>query len=303
MSAGACNYRRQKPQATSSRRIAAVLPLATPAAARFKLHSRPHAAGLRKGTLTLDFGSTSPAKTVDLTGNAFLLSLPSSPSSVVFPDQVVQTSSVSLPVTIFGTMPQPLLVNGIWVSGDFSQTNNCVFPSITGATCTVNLVFTPTLGGSRTGTLTVSTNQGIAVVPLTGNGISPFTATLGPASLAFGDQFLFSASFPQLSRIGQQRQYFFVPGAFTISGSNSFGVDASQCQVSLAPGAACDYKIQFVPSAIGPSNGVFTVQTPAGPLSISLSGTGVTLQASVTPLALNFPNQALNTTSIAQTVT
>jgi hypothetical protein len=261
----------------------------------------PTAAGLRKGSLTLNFGSTSPAKTVDLTGNAFLLSLPSSPSSVVFADQPVQTSSVSLPVTILGIMPQPLLVNGVWVSGDFSQTNNCVFPSLAGAECIVNLVFTPTLGGLRTGTLTVSTNQGIAVVPLTGNGISSLTATLTPASIVFPDQLVGATSAGQFATLKNTGSASFTPGAFTISGA--FGVDASQCQLAIAPGTSCNYKFTFSPAAIGPSNGVFAVQTPAGNFSVNLSGNGATPQASVGPQALTFANQALNTTSAAQAIT
>ncbi len=67
-------------------------------------------------------------------------------------------------------------VSGVVVTGDFSQTNNCTSVAV-GGSCTVTVKFTPTAAGSRTGTLTVTSNanNSPAIVALTGTGIGSTT--------------------------------------------------------------------------------------------------------------------------------
>jgi hypothetical protein len=57
------------------------------------------------------------------------------------------------------------------VSGEYSQTNNCGVVA-TGASCTVNVKFSPANAGASNGTLTVTTNSGVKNVTLSGTGLN-----------------------------------------------------------------------------------------------------------------------------------
>jgi hypothetical protein len=268
----------------------------------------PTDVGLRKGSLKFDFGTSSPAQTVALTGTGFLAGMGTSPASLNFGSQAVQTSSAAQTITIlpnfFGNSFSSPVVNGIWIGGDFSQTNTCTAPNPAGPNCTFSITFFPTATGLRTGLLVVSTNQGIATVPLSGTGAAAATATLTPTSLVFPAQFLNTSSFSQTLTLKNTGGLTITPGPTTITGDFAVNISGHTlgCHAPLGPGATCTYLVTFLPTAIGTRTGLFTVQTEAGPLSASLSGTGVAPLPSVSPQSLTFANQILNTTSAAQTV-
>lgn len=258
--------------------------------------------GIRTGLLKFDFGKSSPAQTVTLTGTAVEFALNTSSTSLNFGNQAVQTTSAAQSVVVSPFIfTSSLQVNGIWMNGDFSQTNNCSVSNPAGSSCTFNVTFTPTASGIRTGSLVVSTNQGLATVSLIGNGLAAASATLTPTSLAFGNQLVNTTSATQVATLTNTGTTSFVPGAITVSGD--FLLKSSQCNVTLLPGTSCTYALSFRPIGIGSRTGVFTVQTDAGPFSVNLSGTGVAPQLGVSPQSLSFPNQVVNTPSAAQTVT
>ena len=68
----------------------------------------------------------------------------------------------------------PLIVANISVSGDFAQVNSCGSTVAPGSTCSIVVTFTPTLAGSRTGTLSIVDNAAGAPhsVSLTGTGVA-----------------------------------------------------------------------------------------------------------------------------------
>src|SRR5439155_25240257 len=68
------------------------------------------------------------------------------------------TTSAAQAVTLTNTGSATLTITSITASGDFSQTNTCGSPVIIGGTCTITVTFTPTVAGSRTGTLSVTDN-------------------------------------------------------------------------------------------------------------------------------------------------
>jgi len=260
--------------------------------------------GFRTGSLKFNFGKSAPSQSVALTGFAFEGPMFASPSSLGFGSQAIGTSSAAQTVNVFPTnaFGAPLEVNGIWINGDFAQINNCGTSAPAFSGCTFNITFAPTAAGSRTGSLVVTTNQGAVNIALSGDGIPAATATLAPASLAFGNQLVNTTSVTQFLTLTNTSGTSFAPGAITISGD--FAVNPSQCgHTGLAPGASCVYAISFKPAAIGTRTGLFTVQTPSGTLSSSLSGVGVAPVASISPLSLTFAAQVLNTTSAAQAIT
>jgi hypothetical protein len=79
-----------------------------------------------------------------------------SPSSLTFGAGLVSTTSAAQQVTLTNREGSVLTISSVATSGDFTQTNTCGTSAAVGASCTISITFTPTQGGSRTGTLTVS---------------------------------------------------------------------------------------------------------------------------------------------------
>ncbi len=104
-----------------------------------------------------------------------------SPTSLSFGSQLVTTTSAPQTVTLTNSGSLSLFIYKITFagadSGDFAQTGNCPLgllrvPLRAGASCALNVTFTPAAAGSRTGTLTITDNVAGSpqTVPLSGTG-------------------------------------------------------------------------------------------------------------------------------------
>ncbi|MET7398601.1 choice-of-anchor D domain-containing protein [Dactylosporangium sp. NPDC005572] len=104
------------------------------------------------------------------------------PSSLTFGSQVVGSTSAAQAVTVTNSGTAAATVTGVSVSGDYTQTNNCGSIAV-GASCVVNVSFRPTATGTRTGTLTITSNASNSptTVSLTGTG-----GSTAPVNLAAG---------------------------------------------------------------------------------------------------------------------
>ena len=67
-------------------------------------------------------------------------------------------SSAAKIFTLKNTGSAPLAITSITTSGDYAQTNNCGAALAAGASCNINVTFTPTAVQTRTGTLSVNDN-------------------------------------------------------------------------------------------------------------------------------------------------
>lgn len=133
-------------------------------------------------TLSTDFPTANPlqAKNAGIF-NVFVAKIASNaapvvgfaPTSLTFGDQQLGTTSASQTVVVSNTGNATLDISGLTISGDFAQTNTCDPSLVTGATCNIDVAFTPTLLGSRTGMVTLSGNASGSPfsISLLGNGI------------------------------------------------------------------------------------------------------------------------------------
>jgi hypothetical protein len=80
------------------------------------------------------------------------------PKTVVFQPRTVGTASKPTKITIKNSGSALLQISSVSISGDFSQTNNCGSSLAAEAECTFELVFAPTMPGTRTGTLIIVNN-------------------------------------------------------------------------------------------------------------------------------------------------
>ena len=136
----------------------------------------PTATGNRTGTLTVNAGGIT--NTVSLSGTGIPPGpvLNASPGGLSFGATVVGATAAAQAVTVTNSGTTSATVSAVSATGDFSQTNNCSTVAV-GASCTVNVTFKPTTGGTRTGTLTVTSNANNSptTVGLTGSGIDSST--------------------------------------------------------------------------------------------------------------------------------
>jgi YVTN family beta-propeller protein len=191
----------------------------------------------------------------NITAYGFLVAPPTAtlaPSSLDFGNQAIAIPSAAQTLTL-SSYGATLAIAGITFTGpnssDFSETNTCGMSLNAGSSCTISVVFTPTVSGAESATLTVTDDSGgvsgpTQTVSLTGTGVrlTPSFSNLTPSqSVSAGTT------------------------SITLSGTISSGgmYPAQGEQVSIAIGLAEG-------SATLDQNGNFT-----GPVTISSLGPGV----------------------------
>ncbi len=113
-------------------------------------------------------------------------SLNLAPSSLTFASQTVATTSAAQPVTVDNTGATAFNLSAIQVSGDYSQTNNCGASIATGSSCAIQVKFSPTAPGTRTGVLTLTSGGTSYTVNLTGTGAISLALTASASTAAVG---------------------------------------------------------------------------------------------------------------------
>ena len=227
------------------------------------------------------------------------------PSALTFANQAVATTSGAQTVTLSNTGIASLMPTSISVSGDFAESDSCQNSTIApGGNCSIQVTFTPTALGGRSGQMTIFGNipGGQLTVSLSGTGTANGTVTLSPGSISFGSVPAGTTSSPleitatNTSTLAVSISSLVVSGPFSIS-SNSCGTSA------LAASSACQMLVTFQPTQAGPASGTLTLTDGSGAQSVQLSGSGEALPTdTLSPTALTFPSLATGQLSSAQTV-
>ena len=97
---------------------------------------------------------TAPPNAACGTATGPLMSLSS--ASLNFAGQQLGTTSSAQHVTVTNGGNAAMNISSITSGGDFAQTNNCGTGLAIGASCTVNVTFTPTAAGARSGAITLT---------------------------------------------------------------------------------------------------------------------------------------------------
>ncbi len=161
----------------------------------------PSALGGENTTLTVTFQGATPAATDNLTGTGVFPQATPSPNPVNFNNQVINTTSAAMTVTLTngGTDTLHLAASNAAVigganAGDFAMASGttCINSATVapGANCIINLAFTPSALNARTATLTITddANPTTQVVTLNGTGTNPAPTitTLSPNNAIAG---------------------------------------------------------------------------------------------------------------------
>jgi hypothetical protein len=271
----------------------------------------PQAAGPRSATLV---AGASPGGTVGatLTGTGMVTqALTASPTTFDYGSVDVGTTTPPHRFTITNTGG---LATGSLVSRGFEGANPGAFAGVTpsstcgaiaavglaaGASCDLDVTFTPQAAGSHTASLTFSaTPGGTVTIQLAGAGNTPPHLTLTPAAHDFGSAGVGIPSAPQIFTFtndgGTATGPFGAAGQFAglVGGANpgDFGGLSTTCDPGgLAAHTSCTVVLVFVPTALGPRTAVLGLSAAGDTAIAALSGTGVEAHLiSVTPPAHDY---------------
>lgn len=228
-----------------------------------------------------------------------------STTSLLFGNQLVNTTSATQSVTISNVGTTSLTISSIVATANFTASTGCVGTLAAGRSCRINVTFRPTTTGVLTGTVTITDSDATSpqAVSLTGTGVA-VSANVTPTSLAFSSA-LNVASAAQTFTITNNGT-----ASLTLNSLNGFGTQFAQTNTCgafpavIAVGANCTVSVTFKPTSAGNKAATVTVNFATVPSqTVALSGTVIVPTFSLAPGSLAFGNVTRNTTSAAQTVT
>src|SRR3989441_803729 len=163
----------------------------------------PTAASARTATVTITDDAPGSPQSVSLAGTGIVPAVTLAPTNLAFGTQRLSTTSPVQTVTLTNSGTATLSITSIVLAGlnpgDFAIaagttcTNGATV--VAGASCLVNLTFTPTAASARTATVTITFF--LMIRPPPGSPLVPCTAparSLAPTNLAFGTQRLSTTS-------------------------------------------------------------------------------------------------------------
>lgn len=277
--------------------------------------------GTRSGSLTISHNAAGSPGSVSLSGNATAAaaSAASMTASLAFGSVNVGGTSAAQTATLANTGTAALMMGTLATgSAEFTLSGGTCAAGGTlaaGASCSINLAFTPSAAGSRSASLVVTHNasggQSSTSVSGTGVALNPVIG-VSPTALSFSQT------------VGAS------PSAQTVTVSNSgtaplaistlalSGAQAAEFQIaaggtcsaggSVAAGASCSVKLAFAPTATGARSASLGIghNAAGSPSSVALNGNGTATPQpaiSLNAATLNFASQVVGTGSAGQGVT
>lgn len=216
---------------------------------------------------------------------------PYAPANYSLGTGIVGKTGAAVPLKFANHSGTTITMSSITTTGDFSQANNCPASMAAGATCTVNLKFTATASGPRSGSLVFADSDPTSphITNLTGTGTTMWlTAAKLFGTVIVGATGTQSVTLTNTSNSALTGLNITTRGPFT---------QTNTCGTTLAAGANCKISVNFVPASSGNLYGdVIVFSSDAGsPQTVDLQGAGQVIKFS--PVKLTFPSQPVGTTS------
>jgi hypothetical protein len=157
----------------------------------------PTTSGAQNGTLTINDNAQGTPHAVSLSGTGLAGAAQLSVSTLTFTALTVGTTGSAQTITVTNSGNGALTVAGIQATGDFAQTNNCASVAANSGTCAIQVTFTPTSSGTRSGTVTLTDSavNSPQLVSLTGSGVDfSMPATGGSDTIKAGATAIYTMS-------------------------------------------------------------------------------------------------------------
>lgn len=227
------------------------------------------------------------------------------PDSLSFAEQPLGTTSSAQTLTVTNSGAIALVVTSISASDSFAETDNCVNAAVnSGASCRIQVTFTPAAAGVATGQITINANisGGQITIPLSGIGTPAELVTASPSTLSFGQVQIGSTSVSRSVTIENAGGTAIHVASITVT--PPFSVASNACGPSIAANSACALSVTFTPTQRGPATGSLTVTDDAGIQTVVLDGTGATAATDVlSPSSITFPATVADQLSAPQIAT
>ena len=201
-----------------------------------------------------------------------------SPAKLSFAKTVIGHTSSARSVLLTNTGNAALNISSVAPSGDFAISGNTCGAQVAAAgTCQVNVTFTPTAKGARTGALSFSDDAAgnPQTVALAGTGMQ---IALSAATLKFGTVVVGQTSPSQTVTVANAGTTSVTFTSFSIGGTNpgDYLITNNTCGASLAGAASCSVSVAFKPTAKGARKATLKVADNGGgsPQTAALTGTG-----------------------------
>ena len=270
----------------------------------------PSASGARSAAVTITDNSAGSPHAVTLAGTG-LLPLAATPATLTFGNQGLASTSAAKAVTLKNNTAVAVSLSSMTISGtngaDFVQSATTCSPSLAATkSCTVSIIFTPSVAAAETATLTVTdnANNNPQSVALTGTGVQP--AKLSASAFAFGNQGLNNTSAAKTVTLTNNDTAAITISSIAISGTNAseFAQSATSCGASLNGHTSCTISVTFTPATTGAMSATLTVTDTAAnsPETVALTGTGVE-PVTLSAATLAFGNQGIASISNPKVVT
>jgi hypothetical protein len=272
---------------------------------------KPVASGILTGQVTVTDDAPGGFQVVNMTGTGAAPAVTLAPTSLKFSGVLAGSTSAAKAVTLTNSGFGTLTISAIVASGDYSETDNCVAnsPLAQGASCTINVTFSPTVTGTVAGEITVNDNGVNGAphrIPLSGSGTVTLAVT--PASLTFASTTVGSTSAAQVVTVLNNAA---TAQSFSWTTGGDYAAMAggvTPCTGTLNPASACTLSVTFSPTTNGTGGvikGALAVSDtatgiPFNPQAVGLSGTATggppTNPLTFSPTSLNFSNVAIGAT-------
>ncbi len=202
-------------------------------------------------------------------------------------------SSGSQTITLTNTTSGTLTISKVAVTGTgFSASAITVPLSLTkGGQTSLKVAFTPTVMGTASGSVTVTSNASNPnlTVALNGVGIMPQISAV-PANVAFGNVPV-GVSNTQTLTLKDSGNANLIISQTSVTGTG-FSISGPALPATVTPGNSVALTVRFSPGVAGNAAGTVGVASNAAQLSVPVTGTGISqsLTLSANPTALAFGN-------------
>jgi Abnormal spindle-like microcephaly-assoc'd, ASPM-SPD-2-Hydin/Protein of unknown function (DUF1573) len=265
--------------------------IAAGASATFTSTFAPTTAGAASGSVTITSTATNPTLTIALSGTGTQGGLSANPASIPF-GAVIDGASASVPVTLTNTGTAAVSITAHSITGTgFTLTGWTAPASLTpGQTTSFTVTFAPTTAGSKTGSVSITSNApgSPLVINLTGSGTASQAAmTINPSPVAFNNINVGSNSTQTVTLTNTGNAALNISAA-TISGTGyTMNLTAPK---TINAGANTQFTVTFAPTTSGSLAGsiLITSNAAGSPATISLSGAGTQAQVAASPTSATF---------------
>lgn len=239
----------------------------------------PTQAGTIQGSLLISSSASNSSLTIPLSGTGTQAEIAANSAGVLFGTVTVGDSD-SQPIILQNNGNITLTFSQIAVLGsEFGQTGLSTSTTVAaGGSITFYAVFTPSSGGSVSGSITLTTNgtPSPLVINLSGTGeTAALSLSASPPNLTFGNVNDGSNSSLPTSVKNNGNSNITI-SAVTVTGAG-FGASGIPNGTVLTPGQSVTLNVTFAPTSPGAVNGAsvtITSNATNSPLAIPLSGTG-----------------------------